>query len=133
MRLHAQFYEVREPRRWLYRTVHNMALNQRRRSDKVIPLQPITAGEPCPDYDCTDPELMPDEHLIRWEGIGLVRLSLSRLDVRAREVVRLKFTEDLSYKEIAGQTGLTVGNVGFILHHALKTIASELARSGLIP
>ena len=28
MRLHAQFDEVREPRRWLYRTVHNLALNQ---------------------------------------------------------------------------------------------------------
>jgi RNA polymerase sigma-70 factor (ECF subfamily) len=30
MRLHAQFDEVREPRRWLYRTVHNLALNHRR-------------------------------------------------------------------------------------------------------
>ena len=27
MKLHAQFAEVREPRRWLYRTVHNLALN----------------------------------------------------------------------------------------------------------
>ncbi len=27
MRLHAQFEQVREPRRWLYRTVHNLALN----------------------------------------------------------------------------------------------------------
>lgn len=30
MKLHAQFDEVREPRRWLYRTVHNLALNYRR-------------------------------------------------------------------------------------------------------
>ena len=28
MRLHAQFDQVREPRKWLYRTVHNLALNQ---------------------------------------------------------------------------------------------------------
>src|SRR5256712_1399829 len=40
MRLHAQFDEVREPRRWLYRTVHNLALNQRRDSAKIIPLDP---------------------------------------------------------------------------------------------
>src|SRR6266498_3895537 len=40
MKLHAQFAEVREPRRWLYRTVHNLALNHRRDSAKIIPLQP---------------------------------------------------------------------------------------------
>ena len=30
MKLHAQFEQVREPRRWLYRAVHNLALNHRR-------------------------------------------------------------------------------------------------------
>ena len=29
--------------------------------------------------------------------------------------------------------GLTTGNVGFILHHALKTIAGELAKTGVAP
>src|SRR5438552_16996256 len=38
MRLHAQFEEVREPKRWLYRTVHNLALNQRRDAAKIVPL-----------------------------------------------------------------------------------------------
>ena len=27
MKLHVEFEKVREPRRWLYRTVHNLALN----------------------------------------------------------------------------------------------------------
>jgi RNA polymerase sigma-70 factor (ECF subfamily) len=36
MKLHAQFADVREPRRWLYRTVHNLALNQRRQASKVV-------------------------------------------------------------------------------------------------
>ncbi len=38
MRLHAQFDEVREPRRWLYRTVHNLALNHRRQAGKIVSL-----------------------------------------------------------------------------------------------
>src|SRR5512136_2332731 len=38
MRLHAQFKEVREPRRWLYRTVHNLALNHRRQAGKIVSL-----------------------------------------------------------------------------------------------
>src|SRR5215207_10543482 len=40
MKLHAQFDEVRQPRRWLYRTVHNLALNHRRKTDKIVPLSP---------------------------------------------------------------------------------------------
>src|SRR5215468_8294656 len=38
MKLHADFDKVREPRRWLYRTVHNLALNHRRRSGKTVSL-----------------------------------------------------------------------------------------------
>src|ERR1700722_13834526 len=39
MKLQAQFKEVREPRRWLYRTVHNLALNHRRQARKIVPLE----------------------------------------------------------------------------------------------
>jgi len=60
-------------------------------------------------------------------------LSLAALDARSRELVRLKFHDELSYKDIAARTGLTAGNVGFILHHALKTIAVELAKTGVVP
>src|ERR1051326_7068159 len=44
MKLHEQFAEVREPRRWLYRTVHNLALNHLRDAKKIVPLD-ATAGE----------------------------------------------------------------------------------------
>src|SRR6266487_4114943 len=36
MKLHAQFDQVREPRRWLYRTVHNLALNYQRHAEKIV-------------------------------------------------------------------------------------------------
>ena len=132
MRLHSQFEQVQEPRRWLYRTVHNLALNQRRQSGKIVPLERSDKGDEG-NADASDPEPLPDEQIVRWEGIGLVRLSLAALDERSREVVRLKFDEDLSYKEISERTGLTVSHVGYLLHHALKTIAAELARTGLLP
>jgi RNA polymerase sigma-70 factor (ECF subfamily) len=75
---------------------------------------------------------LPDEQIARLEGIGLVRLSLETLDERSREVVQLKFNDGLSYKEISGRTGLSTGNVGYLLHHALKAIADELARNGVV-
>ena len=135
MRLHAQFEEVREPRRWLYRTVHNLALNQRRAAGKSVSLDVHTdeGAAPVPAADTADPLPLPDEQIVRLEGIGLVRLSLEALDDRSRELIRLKFNENLSYKEISGRMGLTVGNVGYLLHHAIKAIADELAKNGVVP
>jgi RNA polymerase sigma-70 factor (ECF subfamily) len=132
MKLHAQFDQVEMPRRWLYRTVHNLALNQRRQSAKVMALHP--AGDPgAPGEDATpDPAPLPDEQIIRLEGIGLVRICLAALEPRSRELIRLKFNEELSYQEISTRTGLSVGNVGYLLHHALKTIGQELAKSGVL-
>jgi RNA polymerase sigma-70 factor (ECF subfamily) len=130
MSLQAQFSEVRDPRRWLYRTVHNLALNQCRQSRKILPLD---AASPTAAADPPDPMPLPDEQLIRMEGIGLVRLTLETLDTRSRELIRLKFTEDLSYKEIGARTGLTAGNVGYLLHCALKNMADELAKNGVVP
>ncbi len=132
MKLHAQFESVREPRRWLYRTVHNQSLNHRRQAAKTISLDlPVNDGSP-PPPDATDPQPLPDELIARLEGVGQVRLSLETLDARSRELIRLKFNEDLSYKEISARTGLKTGHVGYLLHHALKNIADELARNGVV-
>jgi RNA polymerase sigma factor (sigma-70 family) len=133
MKLHAQFESVEQPRQWLYRTVHNLALNQRRAAGKTVSLGGFSDGENSPAAEAADPALPPDEQIIRLEGIGLVRISLAALDERSRELIRLKFNDELSYKDIAARTGLTTGNVGFILHHALKTIAIELAKTGVGP
>jgi RNA polymerase sigma factor (sigma-70 family) len=132
VRLHAEFESVRDPRRWLYRTVHNLALNQQRRDRKVVPLHPPAEEPTASDIDLIDPELLPDEQIARLENIGLVQLSLDTLDERSRELVQMKFTEGLSYKEMSERTGLSASNVGYLLHHALKAIEAELAKSGVI-
>src|SRR5207249_1044156 len=130
MRLHAQFDEVREPRKWLYRTVHNLALNHRRDLAKIVPLERDKKDDDSPSNEAADPQPLPDEQIARLEGIGLVRLSVETLDDRSRELIRLKFHDDLSYKEISAKTGLTTGHVGYLLHHAIKSIADELAKNG---
>ena len=136
MKLHAQFAEVREPRRWLYRSVHNLALNHRRNSAKTVSLDPPPeshSSHSSYESHSADEAPLPDAQIIRIENIGLVRLSLAALDDRSRELIRLKFTEDLSYAEISQRTGLKSGHVGYLLHHALKTIAAELAKTGATP
>jgi len=133
MTLQAQFKDVRDPRRWLYRTVHNLAVNQCRQSRKIVPLDANNAAGTAVAGDSADPTPLPDEQLVRMEGIGLVRLTLETLDARSRELIRLKFTEDLSYKEIGARTGLKAGHVGYLLHCALKEMADELAKNGVVP
>src|SRR5579862_7249259 len=55
MRLHTQFENVREPRRWLYRTAHNLALNQRRAARKIVSLEP-KSDEDAPHPEVSDPQ-----------------------------------------------------------------------------
>jgi RNA polymerase sigma factor (sigma-70 family) len=132
VRLHADWPSVRDPRRWLFRTVHNLALNQHRRDSKVIPLHSAPGDDVSRAHEPADPQPLPDEYLTRLEHVGLVRLSLGALDDRSRELVRLKFDEDLSYKEMSVRTGLTVSHVGYLLHHALKVIEQDLAKKGVV-
>jgi RNA polymerase sigma-70 factor (ECF subfamily) len=136
MRLHRQFSEVEQPRPWLYRTVHNLALNQQRqkKAGPMLQLHPAHDEEDMePAQDFHDPLPLPDEQIARLEGVGLVRLNLKNLDSRSQELIHLKFEDGMSYKEMAEKTGLTSGHVGYLLHHALKQLGDELAKSGLLP
>ena len=47
---------------------------------------------------------------------------LDQLPTNQQEVIRLKFQNELSYREIAEVTGLTVSNVGFLLHVGIKQL-----------
>ena len=132
MKLHTQFQKVLTPQPWLYRTVHNLAVDHQRRAKKIV-LVGDSKDDDLPANDAADSQPLPDEQIARWEGIGLVRLVLETLDARSRELIRLRFNEDLSYKEIAARTGLTVGHVGYLLHHALKAMAVELVKTDIAP
>jgi RNA polymerase sigma factor (sigma-70 family) len=129
MKLHAQFHTVLAPQPWLYRTVHNLAVDHQRRASRIVLVGDTADEDDSPVNEASDSQPLPDEQIARWEGIGLVRLVLETLDERSRELIRLRFNEDLSYKEMAERTGLTVGHVGYLLHHALKAMASELEKT----
>ena len=52
---------------------------------------------------------------------------LDRLPQNQREVIRLKFEGDMSYKEISQTTQLSVSNVGFLIHAGIKRVRSLLS------
>ena len=100
MKLHVQFQQVRAPQPWLYRAVHNLAVDHQRRASKIVLMGDSANEGESPVNDASDSQPLPDEQIARWESIGLVRLVLETLDERSRELIRLRFNEELSYKEI---------------------------------
>jgi RNA polymerase sigma-70 factor (ECF subfamily) len=122
LRLHPICAEVENPRAWLYRCVRNLALNHLRDRRPETELTENNArAEDTP----------PAEVLGRNEAVGLVRLLLAELPDTDRDLIRLKYHDDLKYQEISRRTGLSVGNVGYRLHHVLKSLADALRHAGI--
>lgn len=105
---------------WLYRVAHNEAVDHLRSEARIHRLH-NEHGEQCvAEQKDLEPAAIPE----RAENAAQ---ALSRLSERERQLVILKVYEEKSYKEISEITGLTVGNVGFILHTAMKKLAAMLA------
>jgi len=67
-------------------------------------------------------EPSPDVAAETKDQAGRALRLLRRLPENQREVLVLKFQNALSYQEISRVTGLSVGNVGFLIHTALRTL-----------
>jgi RNA polymerase sigma-70 factor (ECF subfamily) len=122
LRLHQVWAEVENPRGWVYRTVRNLSLNHLRDHPKE--------GELLED-SATQETSLPVEMLGRAEAVGTMRLLLAEMSAEDRDLVRLKYHDGLRYDEISKRTGLSVGNVGYRLHHVLKALADSLRRAGI--
>ena len=70
----------------------------------------------------------PSENAISNELYERIWDLVEKLRPNQQEVIRLKFTHDCSYQQIADITGLSVGNVGFIMHMAIKKLRELLNR-----
>ncbi len=69
------------------------------------------------------------ESVIKAEDQDQLYDLVEKLTNRQQEVLRLRLQAGLSYREIAEVTGLTIGNVGFHLHAAVRNLRDSLAVS----
>jgi RNA polymerase sigma-70 factor (ECF subfamily) len=60
------------------------------------------------------------------EDLSRIENLLAGLTENQQEVIRLKFQAGMSYREISEVTGLSVSNVGFLLHTAIKTLRTQI-------
>ena len=104
------------PATWLFTVCRNGALNVCRKEKRMIYLdeEVIESRE--------DEQPMPYERLEQNEAAGFLMRILATLPPRQQEVIQLKFQSGLSYQQIAEITKTTTGNVGVLIHTALKTL-----------
>ena len=112
---------------WLFTVCRNRALDVLRKEKRMLPLENIELEA----HESREPSPAAAAELN--ESAGQVSRLLATLPPNQREVVRLKFQNGLSYREISHVTNLTVTNVGFLLHTAIKTIRKELNRESKSP
>ena len=106
------------PLAYLYRTARNLCYDRlRSRKRRGVNLEAPETLERIPD-----PAATPDRKASDKEEKERMREAIANLDDRSREVLMLKLDHEKSYREIAEITGLSVGNVGFILHHAIRKL-----------
>jgi RNA polymerase sigma-70 factor (ECF subfamily) len=105
---------------WLFRVCRNRALDVQRKQSRMEPLSDLELNMQA------SPEPSPATQAERREAAGEVLELMASLPKSQQEVLRLKFQNGLSYHDISSVTDLTVSNVGFLIHTALKTIRRQL-------
>ena len=122
LRLLREERERVEPRlcEWLFTVCRNLALDVRGKETRMK----FLAEEPVP----ADVSLAPAPSVAaeRAETRGALLALVGALPEPQQEVVRLKFQEGLSYKEISRVTHHSVSYVGVLIHNALKTIRQRI-------
>jgi RNA polymerase sigma factor (sigma-70 family) len=106
---------------WLFTVCRHRALDVLRKEGRMKrfdegQVERVTASEPRPGREL--------EHA---ETHAVILQMIEKLPPNQQEVVRLKFQNGFSYKEISRITTLSVSNVGFLIHTAVARLRTEFA------
>ncbi len=101
---------------WLFTVCRNRAHDLRRKEARM---HPPTPPGPLPDPHHHD---TPSHALEQKETHARLLSLLEALPPAQREVLRLRFQGDLSYREIAEITELGVSHVGVLIHNGLRKL-----------
>jgi len=113
---------------WLYRVVVNQCLDHHRRGRRLMPV----VSDLLDLIRTTGENVL--HQLLRTEFEESVQDVIKSLAPEQRIVVVLRYTEGLSYEEIAGILGCSTGTVGSRLsraHRVLERRLSHLRRGGI--
>ncbi|MCX6953202.1 MAG: sigma-70 family RNA polymerase sigma factor [Verrucomicrobia bacterium] len=110
---------------WLFTVCRHRALDVLRKEGRMKRFgegeaERVTTGEPRPGRELEAAEMR-----------AALLAMIEHLPPNQQEVVRLKFQNGFSYKEISNITSLSVGNVGFLIHTAVARLRTEFTTQRL--
>lgn len=105
---------------WLFTVCRNRALDVRKKEQRMTVV----------NIETRDPIERDQSQTLEGRELAAHVLELvGELPDNQREVLRLKFQAGLSYQEISQVTTLSVSNVGYLLHTAVKRLREQLKTS----
>ncbi len=130
-----RFDPARKFSSWLFKIAHNSALDALRRRDDTA----LSLDAPGPDGEAplelpADPTAENPLAVALGREAGVVlEAALATLRPAYREILLLRFAEELSYEEIAQVTGNPLGTVKVHLFRARQELARRMAERGRDP
>ncbi len=109
---------------WLFRIARNQAFDRLRRSKRLE----FAALEEGQDFDIADPAPTPDAALETEQRLRALERALARLPTEHREILLLREIEEMSYEEIAGVLGISLGTVKSRITRARAGLLEKMPR-----
>lgn len=79
-----------------------------------------------PTIHVRDENLDPEEHMVRDQIVNLMRTVVKKLKPRYRQLIELRYFQELSYEEIAEELDLPIGTVKAQLFRARELLFNTL-------
>ena len=112
---------------WLFTVCRRLLIDHQRKHSRLIPM--TAAATLAFDETIDESSASPAAALEDKDDSSRLRGLMKSLPDRQRELVRLKFEAGLSYRDIASATGLSVTNVGTLLHQAVQSLREKFHSS----
>jgi len=130
VRQQAPINDVEKVAPWLYRLAVTQSLLYRRKQGRRRKLLDrfVQRFQPT-EYDR---ETDPLEWLLAKERREQIRKAMKRMPKRDAEILLLKYTEDWSYRQLAGRLGITESAIEARLHRARLRLRAELVNLEVI-
>ena len=103
---------------WLFVVCRNRAIDAQRERRRLTPLNGHESG--------ASPDPSAQDGVEQSESLTQVQRIVAQLPAKQRQVLILKFSAGMSYKQIAEVMELTVSHVGVLLHNAIKNVRARL-------
>ena len=118
---------------WLYSIgVHTYIDHLRRNRLQTVPLSAAAqnADGDYVEYQIASGQPNPEETLIRRQRDERLRAAVEQMKEPYRQMIQLRYYEDLSYEEMASRLGIPLGTVKVRLSRAKEQLSAALRQEG---